>query len=173
MIIAGTGHRPNKLGNEYDYKGPYTDFIRGELERKLSHLKVDLIISGMAIGFDMILALVALKLGIKLQCYIPFKGQERTWPEPSQKLYHKILYKSNNIYIVDTNKVCSYNMYREEKQTIYHPIKMNDRNKSMVDIADMVISCHDGSTGGTANCIAYANSVNKPIIPINLKLINL
>jgi uncharacterized phage-like protein YoqJ len=43
---------------------------------------------------------------------------------------------------------------------------MQIRNEWMVDNAHIVLALWDGSSGGTGNCIKYANrkSVNKPII---------
>lgn len=43
---------------------------------------------------------------------------------------------------------------------------MQKRNEYMVDLADRVIAVWDGSKGGTANCIKYAEKVGKEIIKI-------
>lgn len=42
----------------------------------------------------------------------------------------------------------------------------------MVDNCDLLIAVHDGSPGGTANCVNYANQKNKKIININPKHFN-
>src|ERR1700749_1285550 len=108
MIIAFTGMRPNKLNNEYDYKGPVTNHIVNELEVILNHLKPTEVNNGLALGFDQISALKCLKMGIKVNAYIPFKGQERMWPESSKKLYHYILKRCHKIFIVDIEKWVTY-----------------------------------------------------------------
>ena len=43
---------------------------------------------------------------------------------------------------------------------------MQKRNEYMVDLADRVIAVWDGSKGGTANCVKYAEKVGKEIIRI-------
>lgn len=43
---------------------------------------------------------------------------------------------------------------------------MQKRNEYMVDLADRVIAVWDGSKGGTATCVKYAEKVGKEIIRI-------
>lgn len=47
---------------------------------------------------------------------------------------------------------------------------MQIRNQWMVDRADQVIGIWDGTSGGTANCLEYATSKNKPILRIDPSL---
>ena len=41
--------------------------------------------------------------------------------------------------------------------------KMQERNKWMVDHCDEVLALWNGTSGGTSNCVAYANKIGKPI----------
>lgn len=52
MRIAVTGHRPDKLGNEYDGKGPISGFIISKLQEVLDTYAGNEIlpITGMALG---------------------------------------------------------------------------------------------------------------------------
>ena len=50
---------------------------------------------------------------------------------------------------------------------IYHIAKMQKRNEYMVDKADIVIAVWDGSSGGTGNCVKYAQKVGKSIVKLN------
>ena len=43
---------------------------------------------------------------------------------------------------------------------------MQKRNEYMVDLADKVIAVWNGSTGGTYNCVKYAEKCGKEIIRI-------
>src|SRR5687768_12652084 len=102
MIIAVTGHRPDKLGREYDMKGPIYKKIYTELERKVEHYKPILMITGMSLGVDLIWANLAINKKIPFSAYVPFRGQECKWPEQSQKLYQKILgYAESVVYVCD------------------------------------------------------------------------
>lgn len=151
MIVSFTGHRPDKLGG---YKqSPIKDYISVELENVLKELKPDGCISGMAIGFDQMAALICIKLGIPFEAAIPFLGQEKRWPFESQNEYNSILDKA-----VKKTIVCEGG---------YSAQKMQIRNEYMVDNSDIVVCCWDGSTGGTKNCIDYAKKINKRIIRID------
>ena len=77
MQVSFTGHRPHKLGGEYNYKGPYTEYILKRVEEELVKLKPALVISGMAIGTDQIAALQAIIMQIPVLAAIPFEGQEK------------------------------------------------------------------------------------------------
>ena len=95
MIVALTGHRPNKLGNEYGLKGPYSRKLYKKLLCWLKENKPESIISGMALGCDQIWALCGIKLNIDVIAAIPCVNHESRWPESSKKLYNNILNKKN------------------------------------------------------------------------------
>lgn len=146
VILAGTGHRPDKLGGEYDLVGPVTAYVSHQVDKHLDLLKPVKVISGMALGFDMILALRAFEKGIPVTAAIPFEGQESKWPPKSRALYHRIL--SNPLV---TKWICAPGSY--------NPHKLQHRNRCMVDAATDLLACYDGSPGGTRNCVQYAFEV--------------
>jgi uncharacterized phage-like protein YoqJ len=154
MKIAITGHRPNKLNNEYGMKGPCSTYIRSEILKVLEKENNPVIISGMAIGVDQIFALMAIELNFKLIAAIPFVGQEKMWPQKSQDIYKQILEYKNIEKVI----VC---------QGSYSPEKMQIRNKWMVDNCDKIIAVFDGTNGGTKNCVTYARSQKKEMIHID------
>lgn len=154
MILGVTGHRPDKLGNEYDYIGPYSTFIRNEIKKHLTLELPNSAISGMAVGVDTIFAEEVLKLKIKLIAAIPFKGQEKCWPKKAQDKYWEIL----NNPLVATVIVCDGG---------YAAWKMQKRNEFLVDASNKLIAVWNGTKGGTRNTINFAKSVNKTIIYIN------
>lgn len=154
MIIAFTGHRPDKLGG---YKLPNSTYIHvcQQIEKTLAELKPEKVISGMALGVDMWAAHVAYKLDIPFVAAIPFEGQEKAWPVVSQKAYHLLLNKA-----VEKVIVCEGD---------YAPAKMQTRNEYMVNECDVLIAVWDGTPGGTANCVKYAQGIGKKIIFIDPK----
>jgi uncharacterized phage-like protein YoqJ len=153
MIVAVTGHRPNKLGGEYDMKGPLSTSIYNALKEEIEKLDPEKMISGMALGVDMIFANLAVRLHRTLIAAVPFSGQELKWPPQSQKIYNTLLSYADEIVIVSPGG--------------YSPAKMQKRNEWMVDNCDVLIAVWDGSPGGTANCRDYARSVGKRIINID------
>ena len=115
-------------------------------------------ITGMALGVDTIFALAVLELkdsgyDIKLHCAIPCRNHSSKWINESVELYKKILARADVVKIVSDED--------------YKPWLMQKRNEYMVDISDKVIAVWDGTSGGTGNCVKYAEKINKEIIKIN------
>jgi len=147
MIVAGTGHRPNKLGGYNN--DSYLKLVK-IAEDWIHENKPTKIISGMAQGWDQALAQAAINLSIPFIAAIPFRGQESVWSYKGQKYYDNLLTKAESVeYICDEG---------------YAPQKMQIRNKWMVDKSDVVLAMWDGTNGGTYNCIKYAQSKEKRII---------
>jgi uncharacterized phage-like protein YoqJ len=147
MIISFTGHR--KILNQY-YPHKVWNPICTEVVKILEDLKPDMILSGMALGFDSVACEAAIALNIPFKAIIPFKGQETAWPYKSQKRYNDYLTKAQEVIILSEGK--------------YEAWKMETRNRYLVDNCDMVLACYDDSQkGGTGNCVRYAQSKNKEI----------
>lgn len=147
LVIAATGHRPQKLGG----------FSPAVYERLFTHaygflgtFEVDVVISGMALGWDTAVAEAALMHGMPLYAYIPFAGQESQWPPESQRFYRALLRKAKQVI--------------ECSPPGYSVAKMQVRNCRMVDDCSILLALWDGSSGGTANCIEYAESRGKEIV---------
>ena len=79
-ILAGTGHRPSKLGQEFDLVGPISTLLRKQLHQLFDLLQPKQVISGMALGFDQLLAICAIEKQISVLAAIPIEGQEKVWP---------------------------------------------------------------------------------------------
>ncbi len=152
MIIAGTGHRPQKLGG-FKLPNPTYNYVCQQIEKHFLELKPEKVISGMALGYDQWLAVIAIKLKISLIAAVPFEGQEKAWNAESQTIYKKILSKASEVVIVSDGGYANW--------------KMQVRNEWMVNHADLMLACYDGSAGGTANCINYAKKIGKELIIIN------
>lgn len=152
MIVAFTGHRPDKLGG---YKLPNDTYIKvcRDIDWLLKELNPEKVISGMALGVDQWAANIAYKLGIPFIAAIPFEGQELAWPEPSQKTYRILRKLASEEVIVSPGG--------------YSADKMQVRNIWMVDNCDSLIAVWDGSKGGTGNCVEYAKSVDRRIYQID------
>lgn len=161
--IALTGHRPSKLYG-YDYYSPGNLAIATKLrEYLLSHLqqgKQVHAISGMALGADTIFALVALKLkrqgyAVTLEAAIPCTNHSGKWPDPSKKQWRDI---------VEVADVVTY-----VSKLLYKPYLMQKRNEYMVNQCNELIAVFDGTQGGTANCVKYAEEKGKKIVTVNPK----
>ncbi len=147
MILAGTGHRPDRTGG---YGVRAVRDLRAFAVDRLRVLQPSLVISGMALGWDQALCHAAIELGIPFHAYVPFNGQESAWPWYSRDLYNKYLKAAEGIVITSPGG--------------FSGKAMQARNEAMVDACDRVLALWDGyKAGGTWNCMVYARDQGKPI----------
>lgn len=148
LIYTATGHRPNKLGG---WK-PETDVELVKLaawwllpKKKEIHM----VISGMALGWDLAIAEAAISLGIDVFAAIPCYGQDVMWARSQRDRYAAIRSACVGERIVHEGS--------------YTDSCMQERNVWMVNACDEIVALYDGTAGGTANCIGYADKKWKPI----------
>jgi uncharacterized phage-like protein YoqJ len=147
-VVAGTGHRPPRLGLGYDQgsRRYLTDFILPHLDQ----LKPELVISGGAQGVDQALALAALELRLPYWVAVPFDGQDAKWPGSARYWYARLLRQAERVV-----RVCPPG---------YAPGKFIGRDCFMVDACTHVITLFDGErTGGTWHTLNYAQGKPLPI----------
>lgn len=145
MIIAATGHRPDKLGG---YSESVHKRLRGLAREYLGNLGPAQGISGMALGWDQAFAAALVDLGIPFIAAVPFEGQECRWPAESQTRYLWLLRQAGSVHIVS-----DYPGTRA----------MQLRNEWMVDRAQRMCALWDGSWGGTFNAVTYAKRRRRPV----------
>lgn len=158
-IIAATGPRPHKLGNEYEGVGPYSDYARIQLQEIIWRYQPTQLITGMALGIDTIWAELAIANNIPFIASIPFIGQDAIWPTKSKLKYAHII----------NHPLCTRVFVCEPG---YATWKLLKRNEWMVNNCTMLAAVWDGTSGGTKHCVDYAISKLKyieRIIPRQLK----
>lgn len=150
MIIAATGHRPEKLGG---HDQMVRRALGGLATEYLHQTRPTTVISGMALGWDQAIAGAAIALRIHLVAVVPFVGQELRWPDEAQARYWRLLGEAHEVEILRTEPPFGNEVHQA----------MQARNEWMVDHCDGVVALHDGSAGGTFNCIRYAEAVGRPV----------
>lgn len=148
MILAATGHRPDKLGG-YDEQNPLRTWVRAQIHAALEDLKPEKAISGMALGVDSDFAEACVALGIPFIAAVPFQGQESRWPQASQERYKKLLARAAEVVYVSPPGYATW--------------KFHARNQYMVDNCNLLLAVFDGSVGGTSSTVCYASSRGCPI----------
>lgn len=152
MIVAGTGHRPEKLGG-YDpsiHARLVTVAHRWLESVDHGHGHIEFVISGMALGWDQAICEACIRYGLPFDAYVPFKGQEGRWQKPARDNYEYLLAMARNVQYISGAGYAGW--------------KMQKRNIAMVDACTDVLALYDGSlTGGTYNCITYAQLKRRPI----------
>lgn len=142
VTVGVTGHRPKSLGlktfktNEAPWPVAYdlaTQFIYEHGATRL--------VSGGALGFDMIAAKAAIDAGLELELALPFVGYNAWAPKDKSRL----VWLRNRA--VDWYYVCDPG---------YATWKYQRRNEALVDRSDILLAFWNGSKSGTGNCIGYA-----------------
>lgn len=154
MKLAITGHRPSKLGNDYEFTGEWMKNIKIEIQGIINREKPTEIIVGMALGVDTLFAIMAIENNIPFRACIPCNGQANKWTASSRKLYYELL----------NHPLCTIKQIHDGP---YTDKCMQERNIYMVDECDKIIAVWDGTSGGTANCVSYAKAKDKEILRIN------
>ena len=164
-VLSLTGHRPNKL-NGYNISTPYyhrlCDLLEHLIRTAISKHPNQLVVchSGMALGADTVWACAILHVRdefpeqVRFIADVPCRNQGSRWPEPSRRTLKTLLDRADSIIT-----------YSET----YTPQCMQQRNIGMVDACDVLIAIWDGTTGGTANAVRYAQRIKKPILKIDPK----
>lgn len=146
MIVAITGHRPNRVKN--------MSAVQASIKQALKILQAEEVVQGLAAGADLWSGLAALELGIPVVSVKPWAGHA---PSSADKaLYELVESRSHEVIVVNesTNFPGNY---------VYH-----ERNHAMVDRSDTVLAIWDGQpTGGTYATVKYAQSLGRRILRIN------
>ena len=146
MVLAVTGHRPTKVGG-------YSDAAFAKLvhlaELVIPPLAPSRVLTGMALGWDQAVAQACINLKIPFTGCLPCAGQDSQWPLQSRLQWQRLLRDP-----LCTTHHCSTGAYA--------PWLMQARNEYMVQHSDHLLALWDGSSGGTANCVHYAQRLSPP-----------
>jgi uncharacterized phage-like protein YoqJ len=146
MIVCGTGHRPDKLGG---YGEDVFQRLVKTAEDWLIETRPCYVITGGALGWDQALAQACINTTIRFAVYVPFVEFDCKWPQHSRDKLKAIIHKADDVKVI-----C---------EAGYAGWKMQKRNEAMVDDSSLVLALWNGSSGGTANCLKYAEKKNRAI----------
>lgn len=144
MIIAMTGHRPERILDEQQ--------VRLSIAQVFEHLKPEIVIQGMARGVDVWSSAEAWKQGIPYHAVKPWEG-------------HRAVPDEHFDWIIrNASQVSSVNPSENYPGVWVY----QKRNEFMIDLAETVLAVWDkNKTGGTWNAINYAKKQGKEIIVIS------
>lgn len=145
MIVAASGHRPDKLGG-YDQRtfNALADFALKWIDLQ----KPSGMIIGMALGWDTACAVACTRLCLPWVAAVPFEGQDSQWGDRARNDYEKLLLCASTVHVV-----CERDVFEE----VGPAWCMQKRNEWMVDNSGGVLALWNGDrSGGTFNCLEYA-----------------
>ena len=151
MVLAFTGHRPEKLPWGSDETDPRCAALKRQISdavRAAALEGYDTFLCGMARGCDLYFAEAVLSLGLRLEGYLPCPSQTDRWSEKDRARQRSLLLDCAAVYMVEPQ---------------YSPGCMLRRNQRMVDAADALLTVYDGSPGGTGAAIDYAKRRGKTV----------
>ena len=159
-VLAGTGHRPEKLTLvdahgvlRTAYEPAVTARVVALATAVLTRWQPSVVISGMALGWDLALAEAAVACGIPLQAFVPCESQPSRWAPAAQRHYATLLTQATEVRIVAPGPYAAW--------------KMTARNQAMVDAVGPTgvgATRWDGSRGGTADCVARAVAARRMML---------
>ena len=150
-----TGHRRILPSVEKDLKRD----LRREVVRLIEEDGVTRFLSGGALGFDTLAAETVLELvdaypDVKLVIVRPCVDQTRGWGLKDVERYALILRRASDVVTVAHT---------------YYPGCMQERNRYLVDHADVCLCFLEDDTGGTAYTVRYAERAGIPVINLSPK----
>lgn len=149
MIVAVTGHRPDKPG-----MGGYGPDAFRRLRRFayywFDNHHADKVITGMAQGWDLAVAYACRELEIPYVAAIPYYKQDSKWPIAARLLYRELCnYATETMVIADSYSNEAYHL----------------RNRWLVEHCDQLWALWNGDfRGGTAATVRYAEEYGVPVV---------
>ena len=156
MVLAFAGHRPEKLPWGTDESDPRCLALKLQIASAVAEAAgrgVKVFLCGMARGCDFWFAQAVLEAkeehpDLRLYAYLPCPSQPDRWPDTDKKRYERLLLECDGVYMVEQ---------------VYTEGCMLRRNRVMIDHCDELLTVWDGSRGGTAAAIRYAQKLGKPV----------
>lgn len=151
MVLAFTGHRPEKLPWGSDETDPRCAALKQHLKaavRDAAGDGYDVFLCGMARGCDFYFAEAVLELGLRLEAYLPCPSQADRWPKGDRDRQTGLLLRCGAVYMAEQR---------------YSEGCMLRRNRLMVENCDALLTVFDGSPGGTRAAIGYAKKLGKSV----------
>jgi len=107
------------------------------------------VITGMALGFDQLVAEECIKRSIPFIAAVPFNTQACMWSKPVQERYLGLLELASEVVVVSEGN--------------YEPWKMFKRNEWIVNNSDLVCAYLQTGDGGTVHTVNLAKKANKVV----------
>lgn len=160
FAIAFSGHRPNRLPGDPEQLDELKFALSAELS-KLRRQGYDTLYCGMAEGADMLCYDAAQNINflrpdwarMRICCVLPYEGHYTVPSSMNRPDAYYDLTASDSIISIAPH---------------YSPGCFHQRNRYMVDHADVLLAVYDGNNkGGTSYTIEYARKQGKKVIMIH------
>jgi len=160
-VCAITGYSPNRFSFGFDEENSNYKRLMLTIINEISNLidsGITEFLSGMDLGVDTWGAGIVLSMrdqgsAIRLMTVLPCETQAAKWSAGDRSRYYDILEKADDEYYISSH---------------YTATCMNDRNRYLVDHANVLLAVYDGKPwGDTAQTVNYAHQQGKSILTID------
>ena len=159
MVCAFTGHRPQHLPWKDREADPRCAALKTMLlaaVEQAAALGAETFLCGMARGCDLYFAEAVLEAKrknplLRLIAMLPCPEQANRWPERDRLRHEALCCLCDEVCVVEP---------------LYTEGCMLRRNYAMIDRAQLLITVFDGTPGGTAATVAYAEQKGLQLLPI-------
>lgn len=116
----------------------------------LNSFKPELVITGMALGYDQLCAVSCLEMQVPFEAAVPFAKQQSKWPLVAQETYSTIISGASKITVVSTGEYAAW--------------KMHARNAYIVNNSHVIVGYLNPKkhSGGTFQTMQMASLQKKP-----------
>jgi len=149
FYVGVTGHRTL----EHPAKTVYGSLKATLLSMKQGNPEL-VVITGMALGFDMLVADVCVETGIPFIAAIPCEGQEKFWGFDQKTRYKALIEKAQEAVVVSPGT--------------YEAWKMAKRNQWIVDKSSVILTYWNGEEkSGTGMTLGMARKKGVPVMNLH------
>lgn len=162
--VAGTGHRPATRTNPDGVTAARIPWVRekcraGLLWLRAEHGAVE-VWSGMALGWDLILAATAVELGFPLRAKVPFLSQPARWPDETDRAeWRRLVALAVSVDVAGPNP-------QSKRDAV---VLLHRRNDELLK-ADGMFALWDARKrlGGTFSAVSKAARAGLPVVHLDL-----
>lgn len=155
MILAVTGHRPDKIGGYapglhrrlVSFAGQVLERRREEHAR--DHRDPITVYTGMALGWDQTVAEACTQIDMPYVAVVPHIAQPSRWPHESQIHYDGLIGEAEQVIVLFEGSWQNWMLMA--------------RNAYIVGACDEMLALWSGAPGGTASCVAMAGRARKRV----------
>jgi uncharacterized phage-like protein YoqJ len=148
MILGVSGHRAL-----YSFPNSTRGVVRDKSRAIIEELAPKTVFTGLALGYDTVIADLCIEMRIPFVGAVPFRGQEEYWSAHDRKHYNDLLAKAERVEVISRSGWANW--------------KFQVRNQWLVDNSDMMLFFYSGAASGTKNAFDYANKTGRKYIRIN------
>lgn len=174
--VSGTGHRPATRKHPDGITAAALPWVREKaragllwLQRKRGTTDVH---SGLALGFDTILAQAALDVGMALHAHIPFEAQAERWPTSDRREWQRLRDAAATVTVYGPDPLELVLTHPDITDAYVAAVRLlHARNDGLLDAAQggVVFACWNAQkrTGGTASAVRKAAQRGLPVLHID------